>query len=251
MHFALLFTWILAATMVPGWAQSALGSTCIPDGLAASTPQSKSVRRQEEKLAKFEKKRQTDEKKSLHEQRREKRRADHAMSASIRAHKGGPLSKDEFWSMVDAEAYFKEKGMTPQAKQLTERLRPERQKRQRIASDSQKMRAKTIEMETLPDGVILSPRAEQAMKELDADAGLARHAKAARSTIHQLMRDPNYPSLRTKKLAVGGKYYGGVDISAGDVFQSYASHGDAGAYRILWRYRSDGSIIILNVTPHP
>lgn len=242
----LYLTLVLALGLCLAPARPARGADCVRDGIAAME---KSIRRKLEKDARHAAAGAARERKAAKAAALESRRSARAKAALARAKKSGPLTREEYRSLNDAEAYYRDRGMTTEADAISTRLKPEREKRARLTTERSKRRAKTVEYDTLPESLAISSRAKKELDALDADGNLAKRARAARNAIHQIAKDPRYPSLRTKKLS--GSTYNGIDVSKGDIYQSYAENGVPGAYRIFWRYRDDGEIEILSVAHHP
>lgn len=135
------------------------------------------------------------------------------------------------------------------AKLIKERLAPDKARAERLREEVARRQAKGDPM-ALDPSVHLSPRAQAELEEIKNDPARRKRAAASVKAINQIKKDPRYPALRTKKLSSSAAY-GGIDTTTGDVFQSYAEAGTSGAYRVFWRYRSNGEVEILAVTPHP
>lgn len=92
----------------------------------------------------------------------------------------------------------------------------------------------------------ISNKAEEQIKNLKEDAGLAKRYKAVSKTLIQLANNPRHPSLETHPIeSISGPH-------GEKMFEAYAEDKTPAAYRIFWCYGPDkGMIHIISVQKHP
>ena len=86
----------------------------------------------------------------------------------------------------------------------------------------------------------------QALRDLEADAGLAKRLKAVRKALGRMETNLKHPGLNTHK------FHSLQGAKGEEVFESYAESKTPAAYRVFWHYGpGKGEITIVAITPHP
>ena len=94
--------------------------------------------------------------------------------------------------------------------------------------------------------LLFTGEAAENLRRLDADAGLAKRAKAVRKALAFLESNPHHPGLKTHE-------FHSLKAPRGErVFEAYAEQSTPAAYRIFWHYGSaKNEITIVAITRHP
>jgi hypothetical protein len=98
----------------------------------------------------------------------------------------------------------------------------------------------------VPFTLLLTDEASSTLRQLEADAGLAKRLKAVRKTLALLEANPRHPSLRTHK------FQSLIGPRGEEVFEAYAEQATPAAYRVFWCYGPEKSqIMVIAITRHP